>query len=62
MGSAIIVYAALRRASRKESEEVKSEIKEIRKDIQSLDSRVARIEGFLFGVSHWEPKIKQREK
>ena len=33
------------------------EIKELRKDVQSLDTRVSRIEGFLAGPTHWEPRI-----
>jgi septal ring factor EnvC (AmiA/AmiB activator) len=37
-------------------ESVLGEIKDLRKDVQSIDSRVARIEGQLTGVYHWEPK------
>lgn len=40
---------------------VMSEIKEMRKDIQSLDSRISRIEGQLT-PRYWEPKVKGEEK
>jgi len=38
--------------------ELKAEIHDLRKDMQSLDSRVARIEGHLTGMYYtWEPKV-----
>ena len=36
------------------------EAKEIKRDLQQLDSRVSRIEGQLM-PSPWEPKIKEKK-
>jgi len=41
--------------------EIKTEIKDVRKDIQCLDSRISRIEGQLMGPHYWEPKIRGGE-
>lgn len=46
----------------KKFECILGEIRELRKDVQSLDSRVSRIEGQLTGVYHWEPKWEPREE
>lgn len=46
----------------KRFDSIMNELKEMRKDIQSLDTRVSRIEGFLAGPTHWEPKIIQKEE
>lgn len=45
----------------KRFERLENQINDVRKDIQSLDSRVSRIEGQL-SPYHWEPKIKQKEE
>jgi hypothetical protein len=42
--------------------ELKAEIKDLRKDIQSIDSRVSRIEGHLIGMHHWEPKVIEKKE
>ncbi len=38
------------------------ELKQLRKDMQVLDSRISRIEGQLTGVPSWEPKIRERKQ
>jgi hypothetical protein len=39
-----------------------TELKEMRKDLQSLDTRVARIEGQLNRPPYWEPELRRKEK
>lgn len=56
LGSAAVVYVALRRGSKKDTlgvkedvSEIRKDMKEIRKELNELNTRVARIEGNLFG-------------
>lgn len=42
----------------KKFDSIMNELREMRKDIQSLDSRISRIEGQLNPPVHFEPKIK----
>ena len=51
------VYARIEKRADERFHELKNEIKDLRKDIQSLDSRVSRIEGQLIGPFRFEPKI-----
>jgi hypothetical protein len=46
----------------KRFDSILGEIREMRKDIQSLDSRVSRIEGFLVGIHPYELKVVNKEE
>ena len=43
--------------------ELKADIDKVQSGVQSLDSRVSRIEGHLTGMGHhWEPKVLEKEE
>ncbi len=46
----------------KNFESVLSELKEVRKDIQSLDRRVSHLEGFMYGRDPRFPELKIIDK
>lgn len=58
LGSAWAVYYFLRKPICK----VEQRLEKVEDKLQSLDSRISRIEGQLIGSPHWEPKIREREE
>lgn len=50
---------------KEEMKGIKEEMKDVKNGLQSLDSRVSRIEGHLTGMYHfehrWEPKVIEKD-
>lgn len=59
LGSATVVYLMLRKAAKKDTEEMKVTLDKIDKDVQDMNMRLTRLEGSFEERRYWLSKMQE---